>query len=377
MDSLLAELYGKHPELRAQRGEYRPLRETDLVSLLPDAGTALVEFAITQGAAFVFTVTREAAGTPRVESHPLRIEGLEDAVKAFRAQLANRDLGYRGAARALYERVLGQCAALRTKKRLLIVPDGPLWELPFQALVSPNGKHLIEESTVFYAPSLAAAREMRALPRARTDPSRTVLAFGAPARSAVSLPVPPEASRELREVGRIYGDKIAAVLLGDQADKPRWNAEAPNYRILHVATHGVLDNNSPLSSFLDLNRLAGDTEDNVIAAREILRMSLRADLAVLSSCEMALGEYRYGEGMIGMSWAFMIAGTPTTVVSQWKADSASTSELMVAFHKNLMSHPDFSGKADALRGAALELLQKPVYKHPFYWAGFVVIGDGF
>jgi len=92
---------------------------------------------------------------------------------------------------------------------------------------------------------------------------------------------------------------------------------------------------------------------------------------------MALGEYRHGEGVIGMSWAFMIAGTPTTVVSQWKADSASTSELMVAFHKNLRSHPDFSGKADALRGAALELLQKPLYKHPFYWAGFVVIGDGF
>jgi len=377
MDSLMAELYRKHPELRAQRGEYRPLTESDLVSLLPDAETALVEFAITQRGAFVFTVTREAAGTPRVEAHPLQIEGLAEAVKAFRAQLANRDPGYRGAARALYERVLGQSAALRNKKRLVIVPDGPLWEVPFQALVSPHGRHLIEESTIFYAPSLSAAREMRALPRAPADPSRTVLAFGAPAKSAVSLPVPPEASRELREVGRIYGEKIATVLLGDQADKPRWNAEAPNYRILHVATHGVLDNNNPLSSFLDLNRLGSDMEDNVIAAREILKMSLRADMAVLSACEMALGEYRHGEGVIGMSWAFMIAGTPTTVVSQWKADSASTSELMVAFHKNLRSHPDFSGKADALRGAALELLQKPLYKHPFYWAGFVVIGDGF
>ena len=79
----------------------------------------------------------------------------------------------------------------------------------------------------------------------------------------MSLPVPPEASRELREVGRIYGDKAAAVFLGDQADKQRWNAEAPNYRILHVATHGVLDNNNPLSSFLDLNRRSVDTEDNV------------------------------------------------------------------------------------------------------------------
>jgi CHAT domain-containing protein len=78
-----------------------------------------------------------------------------------------------------------------------------------------------------------------------------------------------------------------------------------------------------------------------------------------------------------MSWAFLIAGTPATVVSQWKVDSASTSQLMVAFHKNLKSQSEFSGKAKALRSAALTLLENPQYKHPFYWAGFVVVGDGF
>jgi len=378
MDSLLAELYQKHPELRAQRGEFRPLTETDLESLLGGPETALVEFAVMERDAFVFTVTRDAAGAPHIESHAVKAAGLEEAVKAFRAQLANRDVGYREAARALYQRLLGPgAAALEHKKRLVIVPDGPLWELPFQALVSPGGRHLIEEATVFYAPSLSAASAMRTLPRMQPDPSRTLLAIGAPARSAASLPVLPEASRELRQVGQIYGPRSAEVLMGDQADKQRWKAEAPNYRILHVATHGVLDSNNPLSSYLDLNRGGGDTEDSILAAREILKMSLRADVAVLSACEMARGRYRFGEGMIGMSWAFLIAGTPTTVVSQWKVDSASTSQLMVGFHKNLKAHPDFSGKADALRTAALALLQNPQYKHPFYWAGFVVIGDGF
>ena len=287
-------------------------------------------------------------------------------------------LGYRESPRALYARLLGPvAAALRNKKRLVIVPDGPLWELPFQALVSPGGKHLIEEATVFYAPSLAAAREMRSLPRAPADASRTLLAIGAPARSAASLPVLPEASRELRQVGEVYGARASEVLMGEQADKQRWKAEAPHYRILHLAAHGVLDSNNTLSSFLDLNRAGGDMEDNVLSAREILKMRLRADVAVLSACEMARGKYRFGEGMIGMSWAFLIAGTPTTVVSQWKVDSASTSQMMVALHKNLKSHPDFSGKADALRAAALALLENPRYKHPFYWAGFVVVGDGF
>jgi len=378
MDSLQAELFTKHPELRAQRGEFRPLSEQDLAALVADPGTALVEFADTERGAFAFTVTRDVSGAPHIEAHPLKLTGIEAEVKAFRVQLGNRDLGYRPTARALYDRVLGSsAAALRNQKRVVIVPDGPLWELPFQALISPAGKHLIEESTVFYAPSLAAAREMRSLTRNAVDPSHTVLAFGAPAKSSVSLPVPLDAGRELREVGQIYGEKSAAVFTGEQADKDHWKAEAPRYRILHVATHGVLDNNNPLSSFLDLNRRAADREDNVIAAREILSMSLKADMAVLSACEMALGEYRHGEGVIGMSWAFLIAGTPTTVVSQWKADSASTSQLMVAFHKNLKSHADFSGKAEALRSAALALMEKPQYKHPFYWAGFVVIGDGF
>jgi CHAT domain-containing protein len=299
-------------------------------------------------------------------------------VDKFRSQLASRDLDYRESARAVYARILGPAApVLRNKKRLVIVPDGPLWELPFQALITPGGKHLIEDATIFYAPSLAAAQTMRTLPRAPADASRTLLAIGAPAKSAASLPVLPEARRELLEVGQVYGSKTAEVLMSDRADKQRWKAEAPNYRILHIATHGVLDSNNPLSSFFDLNRATGDTEDNILEAREILKMNLRADVAVLSACETARGKYRFGEGMIGMSWAFLIAGTPATVVSQWKVDSASTSQLMVAFHKNLKSHADFSRKADALRTAALALLETPQYRHPFYWAGFVVIGDGY
>ncbi len=377
-DSLLAELYQKHPELRAQRGEFRPLAQGELASLLGGPDTVVLEFALVDRAAYLFAVTRDGSGAPHIESHALRRQGIEEEVNKFRMQLADRDLGYRESAQALYARLLAPAAgAMRNKKRLVIVPDGPLWDLPFQALVSPAGKHLIEDATVFYAPSLAAAREMRALPRAAGDASRTLLAIGAPARSAASLPAAPEESRELRQVGQIYGGKAAEVLMGDQADKQRWKAEAPNYRILHVATHGVLDSNNPLSSFLDLNRAGSDMEDSILPAREILKMNLRADVAVLSACEMARGKYRFGEGMIGMSWAFLIAGTPTTVVSQWKVDSASTSQLMVAFHKNLKSHPGFSGKADALRSAALTLLDNPQYKHPFYWAGFVVIGDGF
>jgi CHAT domain-containing protein len=110
-------------------------------------------------------------------------------------------------------------------------------------------------------------------------------------------------------------------------------------------------------------------------------VDLHADMVVLAACETARGRVGAGEGMIGMSWAFFVAGSPTTVASQWKVESASTTELMLAFHRNLKSHLDAKGtqlsKARALQLASLKLLRSPEYRHPFYWAGFVLVGDGF
>jgi CHAT domain-containing protein len=123
----------------------------------------------------------------------------------------------------------------------------------------------------------------------------------------------------------------------------------------------------------------GDTnEDGLLEAWEIMNLELKADLVVLSACETARGRVGAGEGMIGLSWALFVAGCPTTVVSQWKVESASTTELMVAFHQNLKAGNRGlrMAKAEALRQAALRVMKMNAYRHPFYWAAFVVIGDG-
>ena len=108
-----------------------------------------------------------------------------------------------------------------------------------------------------------------------------------------------------------------------------------------------------------------------------MNMNLHADMAVLSACETARGRVGAGEGVIGMSWAFFVAGVRTTVVSQWKVNSASTSLLMFNFYKGLKSgnaqEPGI--KAAALRMAAISLLRDPRYRHPFYWASFVIVGS--
>jgi len=120
-------------------------------------------------------------------------------------------------------------------------------------------------------------------------------------------------------------------------------------------------------------------EDGLLEAWEIMQMDFKADLAVLSACETARGRISAGEGVIGLTWAFFVAGVPTTVVSQWKVESASTSKLMVSFHRALRAGHSRSGAgfavARALQQAELETLHSPQYAHPFYWAGFVVVGD--
>jgi CHAT domain-containing protein len=116
-------------------------------------------------------------------------------------------------------------------------------------------------------------------------------------------------------------------------------------------------------------------DDALLETRAIMQLNLHANPVVLSACQTARGRIGAGEGVIGMSWAFFVAGVPTMVVSQWKVDSTSTAKLRINFHRNLRNQNGMT-KAQALRQSALELLKDKAYQHPFYWAGFVLIGNG-
>src|SRR5262249_16030129 len=144
----------------------------------------------------------------------------------------------------------------------------------------------------------------------------------------------PEAEAEVKGLGRLYGAARSKIYVGAEAREDRVKNEAGDFRVLHFATHGVLNDAAPMYSHLALAR--GDkNEDGLLEAWELMRMDLRADLVVLSACETARGRFGAGEGVIGLSWALFIAGAPSTVVSQWKVESASTRELMLGFHQRL------------------------------------------
>jgi CHAT domain-containing protein len=236
---------------------------------------------------------------------------------------------------------------------------------------------------VSYGPSLTALADILRRPRRADAPG--VLAMGkgdfSALRAQPGLALPseltplPDAERQVRQVQALYGSRATAYL-GDEASEARFKRDAPGRAVLHLATHGVLDERSPLYSHVVLTpgRGAGG-DDGLLEAWEILRLRLDAEVVVLSACDTARGRIAPGEGVIGMTWAFFAAGARALVVSQWQVEATSTTRLMTAFHRGLAEGR--VSKADALRAASLELLRTPEHAHPFYWAGFVLVGKPF
>jgi CHAT domain-containing protein/tetratricopeptide (TPR) repeat protein len=391
-------LYAAHPELKMQRGETGAIKLDETAELLPDQKSALIEFAVTEEQVYLFVLTRGGATSlVDLQVYPLSVKPkeLETRAEGFRKALAARDLNFKTPARELYDLTLAPAQKqLEGKTNLTIVPDQMLWNLPFQALRTPQNRYLVEDYAIAYAPSLTVLREMKRLRRPLPDnaaPAATLLAFGNPnisqqqttARLAATMNEPlaslPEAERQVKTLAELYGAEQSKVYLGAEASEDRVKTEAGNFRILQFAAHAVLNDASPLYSHVVLSRPNGSSEDGLLEAWEMMKLDLHAEMVVLSACDTARGRNVSGEGVIGMSWAFFIAGSPATVVSQWKVDSNSTTELMLEFHRQLKARMQRTKanvtKSEALRQAALRLMKTEGYKHPFYWAGFVVVGN--
>jgi CHAT domain-containing protein len=389
-------LYAKHAKLKLERGETNLLTMDEAMTLSRTRQSAIVEFVVTETTTYAFLLDAERSGaTARGQAQafalPIARKALTARVDQLVQQITNRDVAFRAAAADLYRDLLGEVTRkLRPGRALIVVPDGVLWQLPFQALLTPTGSYLINERELAYAPSVSALKLMTAAKQQRSSRSATatrLLAFGNPAwnggasgegavaalRADTFTPLP-HAEDEVQRLGHLYGDANSLVRIGAAAAEARFKDEAANADVLHLATHGVLNDSSPLYSYLLLASAAeGDRNDGLLEARELLRLELRASLAVLSACDTARGRVAAGEGVVGFSWALFVAGVPTVVVSQWKVDSASTSELMVEFHRRRRAGQT---EARAMQGAVRALRENPAYRHPFFWAPFIIVGAG-
>lgn len=377
-------LVATHPELRLRAGPAQPLTDASLNSLVHADRIAYLEYVSAGDNIGIFTLKRNAI----TQGHELKYirlavnaEELKRKVNEFHSALAERSPVYVPLGRELYRLLIEPVAnELHNIDTICIIPDEFLWTLPFQALTTMRGTYFIQEYALYYAPSLSVLNEM-SLRRRQQSSNESLIAFGNPVierKLKQDLHPIPETNMEVVAVAATVKTRMKRVLVGREADEKTFKALAPQYATIHLATHGVLDNRDPLNSYLLLTKIDDETEnDGLIRAREIIDLNLDADLAVLSACETGNGRISPGEGVIGMSWAFLVAGARAVVVSQWRVNSASTARLMENFYQAMARQSDLNGrnKSQAIREASLRLLKDRRYRHPFYWAGFVLVNS--
>jgi CHAT domain-containing protein len=374
-ESFRTSLYASHPELAVERGESVPMTTAEMQSLSRATGAAILDYVVTPRASHLFVLV--PSGPVRMFPIPIDSASLEKRAAEVRREMASRELGFAEASRAMYRLLLAPAASVLSRHRSwIVVPDGPLWDVPFHALQDGAGHYVIESSAVSYTPSLGVLQQTLRRSRGRSAPDRgrDLLALGNPAVSgAEALPA---AERQVVEIAKLYGEKRSRIATGSAASEHLFRSEAGRYRVLHLAAHAVLDDANPMYSHVLLAPGAG--EDGLLEARKLMDLDLHADMLVLSACETARGAAPAGEGISGMLWAAFAAGAPTTVASLWRVESASTSELMIEFHRQWLAGRGKGlpfARAEALRSAARRLIASGKYAHPFYWAGFILAGS--
>lgn len=386
-----------------------PLSLAEIQTTVMDEGTILLEFGLGARRSFLWAVAQDSFQTfelpPRAE-----LEGL--ATRLHRAISGGDQPVARGQAQELLhqlsEALLQPVATLSSYKRVVIIPDGDLASVPFAALPTPGlpqrqGARGPERSASFgadhevlVAPSASALHLLRRRGAKRAPPPSPLLAVGdavfeatissasvaagkrEPGSASTPLPLRrlPFARRELASIAALFGHRAGAPLLGFEASKEGVLAQRlADFQVIHFATHGLYDPEFPLLSAIVLSTVEanGAARDGFLRAYELRRLALRADLVVVSACQSARGKKLRGEGVVGLASSLLSAGAQQVLVSLWEVDDEATATLMEEFYRATVR--DGLSAASALRRAQEAIASRPFWKSPYYWAGFVLIGD--
>ncbi len=277
----------------------------------------------------------------------------------------------------LHQLLIDPIASLLPKDpnaHVIFIPQGSLFQVPFPALQDANGTYLIQKHTILTSPSIQVLALTRQQKLAQKQPrTGNALVLGNPTMPSVSsspgepkqqLSPLPGAEAEARAIAPLLNTQA---ITGAQATKAAIVLKMPQASIIHLATHGLLNDVRGLGSAIALAPSGND--DGLLTAEEIFDMKLQASLVVLSACNTAEGRIT-GDGVIGLSRALISAGVPSVIVSLWAVPDAPTSELMQSFYQNLQNNPD---KAQALRQAMLTTMK--THPDPKNWAAFTLIGE--
>jgi CHAT domain-containing protein len=293
----------------------------------------------------------------------------------------------RAEAAGLYDALLRPVPEIAHKQRLVVVRDGQLHFLPFDALVDGSGRYLAETHTIAYSPSATSYYLLAQRPRRTPGFDHALLGVGGVPYNRVSLPNTgsvagydhtsisdlPGSKDEILAARAALGSRGAVLLLDSNATKSAFKrADLAQYSIIHLAVHGVANTARPDRSALVLLSDPLEGEDGILQASEIVQLHLRADLVILSACDTAVGPLEGEEGIETLSRAFLLAGAKAVVSTLWSVDDEHSLFLMTRFYAHLAAHEPI---AAALAAAKRDMLNK--FGHelaPYYWAAFTLEG---
>jgi CHAT domain-containing protein/Tfp pilus assembly protein PilF len=376
--------------------------------------TAIVEYLVSDTAIFVFAINAKVFAAKKILFSQKELKRLMNelgrsyyVLTESERQDPMKKQNYIAAAAQLYQKLIAPVEGVLKNKELVIVPDGLLWELPFEILIKAPSQAeaqklqklafeklplLNQFHSVRYSPSATAFFRSFGLPPCSCKgifavapvfdaPEENILISRAASNRDVVYPelvAPlPGSESEVEELKKLFQKQNLPVkLLIRSWAKEEIFTGSPlaSFRYIHLATHGVFNRNKPSWSYLLFSRPADTAasleRDGLLTAAECYNLKLDCELISLSACETARGELKPGEGLVGLTRGLLYSGARAVLVSQWKVPDVATSKLMQVFYQNLLNG---MSKPSALQ-AAKETMRKRGFAHPYYWAAFVLIG---
>ncbi len=367
-----------------------------------DKNSVLLEFFLSENESFVFAVTSagEEVGTlpgrtELEESVRKYLEGIRMPPKTSLGKDANSlRQAYRNQAHTLYQILIAPVQKhLREKENLILILDGILHYVPFETLIMDGDRLLIEDFRISYAPSATIWASLQSKQNERNP--KALLAFADPVLSSDSSELSEElqgtrlhdlvrlryAREEVEGIASLYPQDLREIYLAEEATEEKFqNEKISEYDFIHFATHALIDEEVPRRSGIVLTSGAAGRSDGVLQMHEIWNLHLSTKLVVLSACQTGLGKLVSGEGMVSLMRAFFYAGTKGVVVSLWNVDDSSTANLMKDFYIHMK---EGKNPAESLRQAKLGMIQHArkgssyvAYEDPYYWAPFILVGQG-
>jgi tetratricopeptide (TPR) repeat protein/CHAT domain-containing protein len=388
------ELEALKREMRSKSPAYASLKYPEIITIeeaqnkLLDNNTAFFAYMIGVEHSLAFVVTKKKLKIFRLQAR----EKLQSSVSSYLKVISDKDNhNFKMGNELFHQLVLPGLE--RNIKNIIFVPADVLNALPFETLITDKNHWLIEDIKISYAPSITSLREI--ISRNGSNHIRRqkdILAVGDPnfgelekentnknifnefyAQSDLQFFRLKYSGIETDRISSLFSKEKSDILKRKQATEERIKQyNLIDYKILHFATHSLIDDKMPARSSIMLVLDNDPTEDGFLQMREIYNLKLNADLVTLSACHTGGGQLIMGEGIEGLNRAFFYAGTSSVIMSLWSVNDQATYQLMERFYTHLRSSRTI---AQALQQAKLEMIHSEVLTHPYYWAGFIVSGN--